>query len=111
MRHDSSTGHWIRLPGKGRRRALPFTAAAAAVVLVTGITAVAVTRTAPANAAAVNGRARLRPPPGSLIQFLADEPCLMSTSRTRLAQKTLQHFAALLNGALQQLPGDNKTEA
>src|SRR6516165_1244639 len=62
MRHDSSTGHWIRLPGRGRRRALPFTAAAAAVVLVTGITAVAVTRTVPANAAAGSRLAAQDPP-------------------------------------------------
>ena len=52
MRHDSSTGHWIRLPGKGRRRALPFGAAAMAIVLATAISALAITRTAaPASAA------------------------------------------------------------
>jgi len=62
MRHDSSTGHWIRLRGKGRRRALPFGAAAAAVVLATGITAVVVTRTAPANAAASSRPAYQDPP-------------------------------------------------
>src|SRR5215510_14509902 len=54
MRHDSSTRHWIRLPGRVRGRPLPLTAAAAAVVLATGISAVAVTKAsaAPAGAAA-----------------------------------------------------------
>src|SRR5215468_1751384 len=54
MRRDSSTRHWIRLPGRVRGRPLPLAAAAAAVVLATGISAVAVTKAsaAPANAAA-----------------------------------------------------------
>src|SRR5215475_6582926 len=55
MRRDSSTRHWIKLPGRVTGRALPFTAAAAAVVLAAGISAVAVTKTAaaaPASAAA-----------------------------------------------------------
>src|SRR5215472_15982459 len=62
MKHDSSARHWIRLPGRVRGRPLPFTAAAAAVVLATGITAVAVTRTAPANAAASSRTATQDPP-------------------------------------------------
>jgi beta-glucosidase len=55
MRRGSSTRHWIKLPGRVTGRALPFTAAAAAVVLAAGISAVAVTKTAaaaPASAAA-----------------------------------------------------------
>src|SRR5215472_1836861 len=63
MKHDSSARHWIRLPGRVRGRALPFTAAAAAVVLAAGISAVAVTRTAgPANAAASSRSAAQDPP-------------------------------------------------
>src|SRR5215831_14020232 len=62
MRRDSSTRHWIRLPGRVRGRPLPFTAAAAAVVLATGITAVAVTRTVPANAASSSRTAAQDPP-------------------------------------------------
>jgi beta-glucosidase len=63
MRHDSSARHWIRLPGRATGRALPFTAAAAAVVLAAAISAVAVTRTAgPANAAA-NSRPAAQDPP------------------------------------------------
>src|SRR5215471_3498459 len=54
MRHDSSTRHWIKLPGRVTGRGLPFTAAAAAVVLAAAISAVAVTKAsaAPASAAA-----------------------------------------------------------
>src|SRR6516165_8336723 len=63
MKPDSSARHWIRLPGRVRGRALPFTAAAAAVVLAGAISAVAVTRTAgPANAAASSGTAAKDPP-------------------------------------------------
>src|SRR5262245_16453354 len=64
MRHDSSTRHWIRLPGRVRGRPLPLTAAAAAVVLATGISAVAVTKAsaAPAGAAASSRTATQDPP-------------------------------------------------
>src|SRR5215468_4334619 len=62
MRHDSSAKHWIRLPGRVRGRALPFTAAAAAVVVAAAISAVAVTRTAPANVAASSRTATQDPP-------------------------------------------------
>jgi len=63
MKPDSSARHWIRLPGRVRGRALPFTAAAAAVVLAAAISAVAVTRTAgPANAAASSRSAAQDPP-------------------------------------------------
>src|SRR5215469_15162329 len=61
MKHDSSARHWIRLPSRVPGRPLRFTAAAAAVVLATAITAVAVTRTAPANAAANSHAAHLAP--------------------------------------------------
>src|SRR6516165_6930101 len=63
MKHDSSARHWIRLPSRVRGRALPLTAAAAAVVLAAAISAVAVTRTAgPANAAASSRPAYQDPP-------------------------------------------------
>src|SRR5215470_11177479 len=63
MKPDSSARHWIRLPGRARGRALPVTAATAAVVLAAGISAVAVTRTAgPANAAASSRTAAQDPP-------------------------------------------------
>src|SRR6516225_1869874 len=63
MKHDSSARHWIRLPSRVRGRALPLTAAAAAVVLAAAISAVAVTRTAgPANAAASSRSAAQDPP-------------------------------------------------
>jgi beta-glucosidase len=54
MKHDSSARHWIKLPGRVTGRALPFTAAAVAIVLATAISAVAVTKAsaAPASAAA-----------------------------------------------------------
>src|SRR5215472_9304248 len=64
MKHDSSARHWIRLPGRVRGRALPFTAAAAAVVLATAISAVAVTKAsaAPVGAAASSRTAAQDPP-------------------------------------------------
>jgi beta-glucosidase len=53
MRHDSSARRWIRLPGRAQGRALPFGAAAVAVVLAAALSAVMITRTAaPASAAA-----------------------------------------------------------
>src|SRR6516165_5308371 len=63
MKPDSSARHWSRLPGRVRGRALPFTAAAAAVVLATGIAAVAVTRTAGPASAAASSRTAAQDPP------------------------------------------------
>ena len=76
MRHDSSTRHWIRLPGRVRGRPLPFTAAAAAVVLATGITAVAVTRTVPANAAASSRTAAQDQPVQARVNKLLNQMTL-----------------------------------
>jgi beta-glucosidase len=52
MKHDSSARHWIKLPGRVTGRALPFTAAAVAIVLATAISAVAVTKASAAPASA-----------------------------------------------------------
>ena len=53
MRRDSSLRHWIKLPGKATGRALPLAAAATAIVLASGMSALALTRSpAPARLAA-----------------------------------------------------------
>lgn len=56
MRRDSSLRHWIKLPGKATGRALPLAAAAMAIVLAGGMSALALTNS-PAHATAASGEA------------------------------------------------------
>src|SRR5690348_10588605 len=62
MRRESSLRHWIKLPGKATGRALPLAAAAMAIVLAGGMSALALTdspahASLAANSAAAGGEA------------------------------------------------------